>query len=64
MTTATNETCIGWLHENRYLMGEGITLLIAEDVNVLRGIFLMREMSKLWPAGPDFTPSPRFSIKV
>ena len=36
MTTATNETCIGWLHENCCLMGERIKLFIAEDVNLLR----------------------------
>ena len=30
-TAATNEDCIGWLLEN--FDGEGMTLLIAEDVN-------------------------------
>ena len=50
MTMATNETCRGWLNENFYLMGEGMTLLI-EDVNLLRGIYLVGEMSKFLAVG-------------
>ena len=51
MTMATNETCRGWLNENFYLMGEGMTLLIEEDVNLLRGIYLVGEMSKFLAVG-------------
>ena len=41
MTAVINGACIGWLHENCYLMGKGTTLLIEEDVNLLAGIFLV-----------------------
>ena len=41
MATATNEACIKCLGENYYLMGEGMTLLIAKNVNLLRTIFLV-----------------------
>ena len=46
MTAATNEDCIGWLLENCSLMGEEMKLLIAKDLNLLREIFLIGEMSK------------------
>ena len=46
MTSATNEACIGWWDENCYLMGEGMTLLIAEDAYLLGRIFLVGKISK------------------
>ena len=46
MTTATNETCIGWWDENLLFDGEGMTLLIVEDVNLLRRIFLVDKTGK------------------
>ena len=51
MTAATNEDCIGWLLENCCLMGEEMKLLTAKDLNLLRGIFLMGEMSKFLAVG-------------
>ena len=45
-------------------MGEGIALLIVEEVNLLRGIFLMEEMSKLLPVWWDSSPFQGFSINV
>ena len=44
--------------------GEEIRLLIANDLNLLRGIFLMGEMNKFLTVGYDFLPSPGFCIKV
>ena len=41
-----------------------MTLLIAEDINLLRGIFLMGEINKCLAAGLDSPPSPGFPIKV
>ena len=38
--------------------------MIAEDVNLLRGIFLVRDMSKFLAVGRDSAPSPGFPIKV
>ena len=64
MATAANEICIEWLGESYYLMGEGIALLIVEEVNLLRGIFLMEEMSKLLPVWWDSFPFQGFSINV
>ena len=51
MTAATNEDCIGWLLENCCLMGEEMKLLTVKDLNLLRGIFLMGEMSKFLAVG-------------
>ena len=51
MTAATNEDYIGWLLENCCLMGEEMKLLTAKDLNLLRGIFLMGEMSKFLAIG-------------
>ena len=51
MTAATNEDCIGWLLENCCLMGEEMRLLTAKDLNLLKGIFLMGEMSKFLAVG-------------
>ena len=51
MTAATNEDCIGWLLENCSLMGEEMKLLIAKDLNLLREIFLIGEMSKFFNVG-------------
>ena len=45
MATATNEGCIGWLLENCYLRETNETLIV-KDLNLLKGIFLMGEMSK------------------
>ena len=39
MSTATNEACIGQLDENHYLMGEKMTLLVVEEVNLLGRYF-------------------------
>ena len=39
-------------------------LLTAKDLNPLRGIFLMRQMSKSLAFGLDFSPSPGFPIKI
>ena len=39
-------------------------LLTPKDLNLLRGIFLMGEMSKFLAVGYDFSPSPRLPIKV
>ena len=38
LNKTTNRTCIGYLAENCYLMGEGMTLLMTEDVKLLRRI--------------------------
>ena len=51
MTAATNEDYIGWLLENCCLMEEEMKLLTAKDLNLLRGIFLMGEMSKFLAVG-------------
>ena len=51
MTAAINEDCIGWLLENCCLMGEEMKLLTAKDLNLLREIFLMGEMSKFLAIG-------------
>ena len=51
MTAATDEDCIGWLLENCCLMGEEMKLLTAKDLNLLREIFLMGEMSKFLAIG-------------
>ena len=51
MTAAANEDYIGWLLENWCLMGEEMKLLTAKDLNLLRGIFLMGEMSKFLAIG-------------
>ena len=45
-------------------MGEGMTLLRAEDVNLLRRIFLVEQMSKFLAVGQDSSPSPEFLIKA
>ena len=39
-------------------------LLTAKDLNLLREIFLMRQMSKSLALGFDFSPCPGFPIKV
>ena len=39
-------------------------LLIAKDLNLLKGIFLMGKMSKFLVIGQDFPPSLGFLIKV
>ena len=41
-----------------------MTFLIAEEVNLLRVIFLVGEMSKYLAVGWDSSPSPGFSINV
>ena len=38
MNAASNEAYIGWLHENCYLMGEAMTLLIGKD-KFIKGVF-------------------------
>ena len=44
--------------------GKGMTLLIAKDVNLLKGIFLVGEMSKFLAVGWVSPPSPGFPINV
>ena len=39
-------------------------LLITKDLNLLSGIFLTGEMSKLLAVGKNFSPSIGFPIKV
>ena len=51
MAAATNEDCIGLLLENCCLIGEEMKLLTAKDLNLLRGIFLMGQMSKFLAVG-------------
>ena len=46
MTTVTIEGCIGWLFD-----GEEIKLLIAKDLNLLRGIFQKGKMSTFLGVG-------------
>ena len=41
-----------------------MTLLIAKDVNLLKGIFLVGEMSKFFAVGWVSPPSPGFPINV
>ena len=48
MTAATNEDCIGCFFEN-FFDREQIKLLIAKNLNILRGIFLMVELSRIFP---------------
>ena len=43
---------------------EGMIILVAEDVNLLRGIFLVGEMSKFSAVGWDPPPYPGFTINV
>ena len=59
MTAATSEACM------KLIFGEeGMTLLIAEDVNLLRRIFLAGKVSKSLAVGWYSPPSPGFPIKV
>ena len=53
MTAATNEDCIGLLFENCCWRndGEEMKLLTAKDLNLLRRIFVMGEMSKFLAVG-------------
>ena len=39
-------------------------LLTAKELNLLKGIFLRREMSKFLAFGEDFFPSPGLAIKI
>ena len=48
MTAATNEDSIGCFFEIFFDMEE-IKLLIAKDLNLLSGIFLMVELSRIFP---------------
>ena len=64
MGTDTNETCIGKLNKNYYLMGEGMKFMIAEKVNLLKGIFLVKKMSKFLIVGWDSFLSLRFPKSV
>ena len=49
--TATNEDCIGWLLGNCCLMVEEMKLLTAKDLSLLRGIFVIGQMSKFLAIG-------------
>ena len=44
--------------------GEEMNFLTVKDLNLLKGIFLMQEMSKFLAVGWDFFPSSGFPIKV
>ena len=44
--------------------GEGTKLLVVEDVNLLRKIFLVGEISTFVAVGWYPSPSPMFPIKV
>ena len=44
-------------------MGKGITLLIAEEGNLLRGVFLVGETSKFLIVGWDSPLSLRFPVE-
>ena len=59
MTAATNEACMKLIFDE-----EGMTLLIAEDVNLLRRIFLAGKLSKSLAVGWYSPPFPGFPIKV
>ena len=39
VTAATKKACITWSHENYYLVGEGIRVLIGENVNLVEKKF-------------------------
>ena len=41
-----------------------MTFLIAKEVNILRGSFLIGKMSKFMAVGWDSSPSPGFPINV
>ena len=41
-----------------------MTFLIAEEVNLSRGIFLVRQMSKFLAVGWDSSPFPGFPINI
>ena len=55
-----------WESFNHSLLfdGEEMKLLTAKDLYLLRGVFLMGEMSKFLAVGWDFLPCPGFPIKV
>ena len=53
VTIGTNETWIGRIHENCYLMGEGMTLLTVESLNLLRGTFFVEVVRKCLAVGWD-----------
>ena len=53
ITTGTNETWIRRIHESCYLMGEGMTLLIVESLNLLRGTFFVGLVKKCLAVGWD-----------
>ena len=52
-TTGTNETWIRRIHESCYLMGEGMTLLIVESLNLLRRTFFVGLVKKFLAVGWD-----------
>ena len=60
---ATNEACVGVIRW-KLLFGGGMTLLIVEDVNLLRRISLEGEMIKFLAVGLDSPPSQGFPINV
>ena len=45
-------------------MIEEMKLLTAKDLSLLRGVFVMWQMSKFLAIGQDFSSSPGFPIKV
>ena len=63
MITAKNEVCIGKLHENCYLMGEGMKSFIAEYVNFTKEKFYGGEMRTFWAIGWDSSPISRIPHK-
>ena len=44
--------------------GQGMTFFIVEEVNVFKGIFVVKKMSKCLSADWDSYPSPGFPIKL
>ena len=63
MITTKNEVCIGKLHENCYLMGEGMMSLIVEYVNFTKEEFSGGKMSTFLAIGWDFSSISRISHK-
>ena len=49
IAAATNEGCIGWLLEKQ--SPDATAKVIAKDLNLLRGNFLMQKISKLLAVG-------------
>ena len=64
MTTATNDGSIGWLLWKLLFDGKEMKLLIAKDLNLLRGDFSDGENECIFGCWLGFYPIPGFPIKV